>query len=84
MLQFWNLQVQQFLKYVKEIYKKLPNYLPKIFDQRGQIKVRDLTEVNIEVALEETFTITTILTEKKNAENQQISVSSICQFSMIF
>ncbi len=72
------------MKYVKEIYKKLPNYLPKIFDQRGQIKVRDLTEVNIEVALEETFTITTILTEKKNAENQQISVSSFCHFSMIF
>ena len=68
-------QVQQFLRYVKDIYKKLPTFLPKIFEQRGQMKVHDLTEVNVEAALEETFTTTTILTEKRNAENQPISVS---------
>jgi len=39
------------------------------------MKVHDLTEVNVEAALEETFTTTTILTEKRNAENQPISVS---------
>lgn len=68
-------QVQQFLRYVKDIYKKLPTFLPKIFEQRGQMKVHDLTEVDVETALEETFTTTTILTEKRNAENQPISVS---------
>ena len=68
-------QVQQFLRYVKDIYKKLPTFLPKIFEQRGQMKVHDLTEVNVDAALEETFTTTTILTEKRNAENQPISVS---------
>jgi len=68
-------QVQQFLRYVKDIYKKLPAFLPKIFEQRGQMKVHDLTEVNVDAALEETFTTTTILTEKRNAENQPISVS---------
>jgi len=70
------IQVQQFLRYVKDIYKKLPVYLPKIFEQHGQMKVHDLTEVNVEAALEETFTTTTILTEKRNAENQPISVSN--------
>jgi len=69
-------QVQQFLRYVKDIYKKLPAFLPKIFEQRGQMKVHDLTEVNVEAALEETFTTTTILTEKRNTENQPISVCS--------
>ena len=39
------------------------------------MKVHDLTEVNVDAALEETFTTTTILTEKRNAENQPISVS---------
>jgi len=39
------------------------------------MKVHDLTEVDVETALEETFTTTTILTEKRNAENQPISVS---------
>ena len=42
------------------------------------MKVHDLTEVNVEVALEETFTTTTILTEKRNAENQPISVCCQC------
>ena len=39
------------------------------------MKVHDLTEVNVDAALEETFTMTTILTEKRNAESQPISVS---------
>jgi len=42
------------------------------------MKVHDLTEVNVEAALDETFTTTTILTEKRNAENQPISVSFCC------
>jgi len=75
-LGFFDRQVQQFLRYVKDIYKKLPAFLPKIFEQRGQMKVHDLTEVNVEAALEETFTTTTILTEKRNTENQPISVGS--------
>ena len=48
--------------------------MQKIFEQRAQVKVRDLSEVNMEAMLEETFTITTIVTEKKNAENQPMSV----------
>lgn len=68
-------QVIQFLKYVKDIYKKLGNSLPKIFEHRMQIKIRDMSELNIESVLDETFTSTTIVTEKKNQDNQNISVS---------
>ena len=39
--------------------------MPKIFEPRPPIKVKDLTELNIEALLGETFTMTTITTEKK-------------------
>ena len=38
------------------------------------MKVKDIIEVNVEVKLRETFTVTTIMTEKKNVENQAVSV----------
>lgn len=86
-------QVIQFLKYVKDIYKKLGNSLPKIFEHRMQIKIRDMSELNIESVLDETFTSTTIVTEKKNQDNQNISVSgknmlachcgTYCSFSLV-
>ena len=41
------------------------------------MKVKDISEVNVEVKLRETFTVTTIMTEKKNVENQAVSVSTI-------
>ena len=60
---------------MKEIYKDLPNHLNKIFEPKAQIKVKDMTEVNIDVMLNETFTVTTIMTDKKNQDNQQMTVS---------
>ena len=49
--------------------------MTKIFDPRPQIKVKDISDININVLLQETYTITTIMTEKKNPDNQQVSVS---------
>lgn len=72
---FFSLQIQGFLQFVKNIYANLPNYLHKIFELRQQIKVKDITEVNVDVYLQEIFTITTIITDKKNADNQSVSVS---------
>ena len=63
------------MKFVKEIYKELPNHLSKVFEPRTQIKVKDISEVNIDVMLTETFTVTTIMTDKKNQDNQQMTVS---------
>ena len=70
-----NPEVQRFLTFVKEIYKELPNHLNKIFEPKVQVKVKDISEINVDLLLLETFTITTIMTEKKNAENQPVSVS---------
>lgn len=65
------------MQFVKNIYNGLPNHLPKIFEPRSQIKVKDVTEINVDQLLQETFTTTTILTDKKNADNQNISVSHV-------
>ena len=59
---------------MKNIYKQLPNHLHPIFEPKAQMKVKDIIEVNVEVKLRETFTVTTIMTEKKNVENQAVSV----------
>lgn len=66
--------MQDFLQFVKVIYKDLPNHLHKIFEPRAQLKVKDISEINVEALLAETYTTTTIMTEKKNQENQPVSV----------
>ena len=70
-------QIQSFLQFVKNIYKELPNHMPKIFEPRAQIKVKDISELNIETTLQEIFSITPIMTEKKNQDNQPITVSIV-------
>ncbi|XP_052826902.1 transformation/transcription domain-associated protein [Octopus bimaculoides] len=72
-----NEEIQGFLQFVKKIYANLPNYLHKIFEPRQQIKVKDITEVNVDVYLQEIFTVTTIMTDKKNADNQSVSYNII-------
>ena len=69
-------EVQQFLQFVKNIYKELPNHLNKIFEPQSPVKVKDISEINVEAMLTDTFTLTTIMTEKKNQENQPVSVSN--------
>ncbi|KAK2172769.1 hypothetical protein NP493_930g01023 [Ridgeia piscesae] len=70
-------EVHHFLQFVKNIYKQLPNHLHPIFEPKAQMKVKDIIEVNVEVKLRETFTVTTIMTEKKNVENQAVSYNLI-------
>ncbi len=67
-----SVEINQFLHFVKSIYKELPNHLSKIFDPRPPIRIKDLNDpqFNIEAVLGETFTVTTITTEKKGPENQ--------------
>ncbi len=65
-------EINQFLNFVKSIYKELPNHLSKIFDPRPTIRIRDLQDpgFNLEAVLGETFTTTLITTEKKGPDNQ--------------
>ena len=71
---FSYLQVADFMKFVKGIYSALPSHLPRIFEPRSQKKVKDLSDINVEVWLQDIFTVTTVLTDKKNAENQSVQV----------
>ena len=67
-----SIEITHFLQFVKSIYKELPNHLTKIFVPRPPIKIKDLNDrdFNLEALLGETFTMTTITTEKKGAESQ--------------
>lgn len=49
----------------------------KIFEPRPVIRVTDLSEVNVEALLQETFTITPIHTEKKLQDGTSITVSAV-------
>lgn len=70
-----NFQIQDFLKFVNQIYTSLPGHLNKIFEPRSQKKVKDIAEINVDALLQEVYTVTTIMTDKKNADNQSVSVS---------
>lgn len=57
------------------MYSELPKNLPKIFEPRPPLRVKDLSEINIEALLKETFTITAIQSEKKAADGTVVTVS---------
>ena len=69
-----NPQIQQFLQFVKNMYRDLPNHMSKIFERPAAIRVSDLSEVNVDALLKETFTITPIHTEKKLPDGTSITV----------
>lgn len=60
---------------MKSVYSELPKNLPKIFEPRPPLRVKDLSEINIEALLKETFTITAIQSEKKAADGTVVTVS---------
>lgn len=70
-------EIQTFLHTVKNIYQELPSHLGKIFEPKSSIKVKDLSELNIETVLEEVFTTTPIITETKSADGNNISYNLI-------
>ncbi|MPC17616.1 Transcription-associated protein 1 [Portunus trituberculatus] len=67
--------IQQFLQFVKNMYRDLPSHMSKIFERPAAIRVSDLSEVNVDALLKETFTITPIHTEKKLPDGTSITVS---------
>lgn len=64
----FNPEIQMFLSFVKTIYSDLPKHLPKIFEPRPAIRIKDLKDLNLEQLLSETYTITPIQAEKKSVE----------------
>lgn len=65
----FNPEIHMFLTLVKQIYSDLPKHMPKIFEPRPPIRVKDLKDLNLEQLLNETYTITPIQVEKKPGEN---------------
>jgi len=70
-------EIQHFLSFVKSIYLNLPNHLNKIFEPRPVMRVKELTEVNLETLLAETYTVTAIVSEKKTADGTPITYNLI-------
>ncbi|XP_045594313.1 transformation/transcription domain-associated protein isoform X4 [Procambarus clarkii] len=70
-------EIQQFLQFVKNMYRDLPNHMNKIFEPRTVIRVNDLSEVNVDALLQETFSITPIHTEKKLQDGTSITYNVI-------
>ncbi|XP_032685098.1 transformation/transcription domain-associated protein [Odontomachus brunneus] len=73
----FNPEIQYFLQFVKSVYSELPKNLPKIFEPRPPLRVKDLSEINIEALLKETFTITAIQSEKKAADGTVLTYNLI-------
>ncbi|XP_045458905.1 transcription-associated protein 1 [Melitaea cinxia] len=69
--------IHKFLQWVKGIYSDLPNHLPKIFEPKPTIRVKDLSEVNIDQLLQETYTTTPIHTEKKLLDGSVVTYNLI-------
>ncbi|XP_038211764.1 transcription-associated protein 1 isoform X1 [Zerene cesonia] len=69
--------IHKFLQWVKAIYSDLPNHLPKIFEPRPSIRVKDLSEVNIDQLLQETYTTAPIHTEKKLLDGSVVTYNLI-------
>lgn len=68
-------EIQQFLTYVKTIYSDLPSHLPKIFEPKTPLRVKDIKDINVEQLLPETYTITAIQAEKKGADGKVTAVT---------
>uniref|UniRef100_A0AAR5Q8F1 FAT domain-containing protein n=1 Tax=Dendroctonus ponderosae TaxID=77166 RepID=A0AAR5Q8F1_DENPD len=68
-----NSGIHQFLKFVKSVYTNLPNHMPKIFEPKTPIKVKDLTDLNLDELLQETFTIRSIQTENRSEDGTLIA-----------
>lgn len=69
-------EVQQFLSYVKSVYKDLPSFMDKIFEPKTPIKVADINDLNLAETLDDIFAITSVQTEKKPGDTAPSSVSS--------
>ncbi|XP_028033958.1 transcription-associated protein 1 isoform X2 [Bombyx mandarina] len=72
-----DVDIHKFLQWVKGIYSDLPNHLPKIFEPKPTLRVKDLSEVNIDQLLQETYTTTPIHTEKKLLDGSVVTYNLI-------
>ncbi|XP_015785730.1 transformation/transcription domain-associated protein [Tetranychus urticae] len=67
-------EIQKFLNFVKKIYQDLPNNMNRIFEIKQSLKVKDISELTTQlpVLINEIFTLTPVMSEKKSSENNLI------------
>jgi len=75
--------VQQFLMFVKGVYKELPTHLDEIFQPKEAFHVRELSELDIPAALKGIYAVTTVITEKKNPDGTVVTVRKSSLFKDI-
>jgi len=63
--------VQQLFKFVKNLYSEVPNRMNSIFNYKSIVKVSDLSSLNLEHVLSETFTSFQIMTDSKQIVNKK-------------
>ncbi|XP_014255602.1 transformation/transcription domain-associated protein [Cimex lectularius] len=69
----YNAEIQHFLQFVRSIYQDLPDHMNNIFEPKSPIRVKDLTELNLETLLNEIYTTTLIQCEKKKIPDGSLS-----------
>lgn len=65
-------EVQKYFNFVKNMYRDLALNINLVFQYKSQIKVHDLTELNVAQILNESFSSFQILTEKYNNKENQV------------
>ncbi|KAG8178737.1 hypothetical protein JTE90_027055 [Oedothorax gibbosus] len=67
----YSAEIANFLAYVKGIYGELPSHLDDIFDPRPTPKVKDATMASLAPLLENTYSMTLILCERRGQEQPE-------------
>lgn len=68
------------MQFVKGVYSELPSHLNKIFEPKPPIRVKDITDLNLEQVLSSTYTVTLVHCEQRphtaNSTNLYQTVSN--------
>jgi hypothetical protein len=68
-------EVQQFFNFIKNIYNEFPKYLNSIFNYKPSIQCHDISDIDLNSLLIETFSSLQITTDQHTKDNQLITVS---------
>ena len=77
-------QIKDFLNFVKKMYSDLPGHLPKIFNPKKVVKIADMSEVNLEPILKETFSTHQLQSEKKMPDGTTATVNVRLHYDNLF
>ncbi|XP_075234435.1 transcription-associated protein Nipped-A isoform X2 [Lycorma delicatula] len=71
--------IQNFLQFVRAIYKGLPEHMNKIFEPKAPIRINSLTELDFDNLLNEIYTSTSIQVEPKVQPDGSSATEAVCE-----